>query len=392
MNVYVLESARQLVRCGVEVEIYTRRTAGVQRGEVELEPGLLVRHIDAGPYEGLSKDDLPGQLCAFTAGVMQIIASRPPGWFDVVHSHYWLSGQVGWLVAERWQIPLVHSMHTMARVKNAGLAAGDVAEPPGREIGEQQVVDVAGWLVANTDGEREQLIRLYGADPARVRVIPPGVDLDVFGPVSAPRRAALRAERGLDDEQFLVLFVGRLQALKGPQVLIDAIAGWREHAPELLRRTRVVMLGAASGSGLADPQRYRRSVDDLGLGDTITLLPPVPRAELADWYRSADTLVVPSHNESFGLVAVEAGACGTPTVAARVGGLPKAVGDGGVLVDGHDPRVWGAALADLLRDEPRRHALSAAAVQHASGLGWDRTAHALLELYGTARRGEAGSG
>ena len=135
---------------------------------------MVVRHVTAGPYEGLGKQDLPGQLCAFAAGVMRAEAARPEGWYDLVHSHYWLSGQVGWLAADRWRVPLVHTMHTMARVKNAQLAAGDTPEPPGREIGEAQVVEAADRLVANTDEEARQLVELYDADPARVRVVPPG--------------------------------------------------------------------------------------------------------------------------------------------------------------------------------------------------------------------------
>ena len=160
MNVYIAEVARCLARRGREVEIFTRATTGGLPPTVELAPGVTVNHILAGPYEGLSKNDLPGQLCAFAAGVMRAGAARPEGWFDLVHSHYWLSGQVGWLAADRWQTPLVHTMHTMARVKNAALAEGDTPEPPGREIGEAQVVDAADRLTANTADEADQLVRL----------------------------------------------------------------------------------------------------------------------------------------------------------------------------------------------------------------------------------------
>ena len=153
MNVYVIETARRLARRGVAVDIFTRRTTAAEAAVVEVEPGLRVLHIAAGPYEGLSKEDLPGQLCAFAAGMMRVAAREPEDWYDVVHSHYWLSGQVGWLAADRWNVPLVHTMHTMARVKNQHLAPGDVPEPGGREIGEAQVVEAATALVANTAQE-----------------------------------------------------------------------------------------------------------------------------------------------------------------------------------------------------------------------------------------------
>ncbi len=170
MNVYVVEVARQLARLGTAVDLFTRTTSAAQPDVVEVEPGVVVRHVAAGPYEGLSKEDLPGQLCAFAAGMMRVAAHAPPGYYDLVHSHYWLSGQVGWLAADRWGVPLVHTMHTMARVKNLHLADGDEPEPRGREIGEAQVVEAADRLVANTEREAAELVELYGADPERVAV------------------------------------------------------------------------------------------------------------------------------------------------------------------------------------------------------------------------------
>src|SRR3954468_5238083 len=182
MNVWVCEVAKRLADLGVEVEIFTRATSSELPPTVELAPGVLVRHITAGPYEGLDKNDLPGQLCAFANGVLRVEALHEPGYFDLVHSHYWLSGQVGWLAKERWGVPLVHSMHTMAKVKNAALAEGDVAEPTARAIGEAQVVDAADRLLASTSEEAAQLTELYDADPRHVVTVPPGVDLDVFRP------------------------------------------------------------------------------------------------------------------------------------------------------------------------------------------------------------------
>src|SRR3954454_20622608 len=197
MNVYVAETARRLAERGTEVEIFTRATSGTSLGTRELAPGVVVRHVVAGPLEGLSKNDLPGQLCAFAAGVQRVEARHEPGWYDLVHSHYWLSGQVGWLTADRWHVPLVHSMHTIAKVKNLTLPEADTPEPKGRVIGEEQVVAAADRLVANTADEARELFDLYAADPERVAVVPPGVDLGRFTPVPPSGRRSARERLGV---------------------------------------------------------------------------------------------------------------------------------------------------------------------------------------------------
>ncbi len=383
MNVYVLETARELARQGVEIEIFTRRTSSAQPDVVQAAPGVLVRHIDAGPYEGLGKDDLPGQLCAFTAGVMQLIAGLPEGYFDLVHSHYWLSGQVAWLIANRWQIPVVHSMHTMAKVKNQYLAQGDSPEPQGRIIGEEQVVRAASFLVANTEQERQELLDLYAADSDRVHVVTPGVDLETFTPGD---RAKARSRVGLDPDDQVMLFVGRIQALKAPDVLLRAAARMLDEQPSRRDHLVIAILGAPSGSGVHRPRWLTDLIRDLGLADVVRIVPPVERKVLADWMRTADLLTVPSYSESFGLVALEGEACGTPVVAARVGGLPDAVGDGGVLVEGHDPTVWAATLIELIDDPLRRKTLGENGIRHAQCFAWKKTAARLLELYRTACR------
>ena len=388
LNVYVVEVAHQLAARGVEVEIFTRTTTADLPPTVELEPGVLVRHVTAGPYEGLGKNDLPGQLCAFAAGVMRTGAHAPEDHYSLVHSHYWLSGQVGWLAADRWQVPLVHTMHTMARVKNLHLAGGDDPEPSGREIGEVQVVEAADRLIANTSGERAELIELYSAEPDKVVVVPPGVDLTLFSP--GDRRQA-RAEVGLPLDAMVLLFVGRIQPLKAPEVLVEAAAELLARHPQWRGELVVAVLGGPSGSGLAHPQSLQDLATTLGVQAQVRFVPPVPRTELAQWYRAADLVAVPSHSESFGLVAVEAQACGTPVVAARVGGLPSAVGEAGVLVDGHDIPVWADALEGLLTDPERRKALSRKAVDHAALFGWDRTAERLYEVYVEAKRARARS-
>ena len=378
LNVYVVEVSKRLARRGIEVEIFTRMTDGALPMQCEIAPGVHVRNVIAGPFEGLGKADLPGQLCAFAQGVMRAEAARPEGWYDLVHSHYWLSGQVGWLAADRWRVPLVHTMHTMARVKNAQLAEGDAPEPLGREIGEAQVVDAADRLVANTVGESGELVDLYGADPGKVRVVSPGVDLELFtvGDVEAAR-----GRLGLPRDAYVLLFVGRIQPLKAPDVLLKATADLLARRPDLRHRLVVAVVGGPSGSGLGKPRALQELAHQLDIAAQVRLVPPVDRATLALWYRAADLVTVPSYSESFGLVAVEAQACGTPVVAAAVGGLPFAIGGGGLLIDGHRTSDWSAGLESLLDDPARRELLSRRAVEHASQFSWERTTDRLLEVY-----------
>ncbi|MCW2567993.1 MAG: UDP-N-acetylglucosamine [Mycobacterium sp.] len=380
MNVYIVETSRRLAEAGVEVEVFTRATSSDLPPVVELAPGVTVRHVTAGPFEGLGKADLPAQLCAFTSGVLRAEAMQDPGHYDLVHSHYWLSGQVGWLAKDRWGVPLVHTAHTLAKVKNANLADGDTPEPLSRLIGEEQVVAESDALVANTEDEARQLVDRYGADPARVSTVAPGVDLDRFAP--GDRRAA-RAEFGIAADAVVLLFVGRIQPLKAPDVLLHAAAELLAADPQLRSRLVVAVCGGPSGSGLEEPEHLQRLAVELGVDDVTRFLRPLPPDRLSELYRAADVVVVPSHNESFGLVAVEAQACGTPVVAAAVGGLVTAVAHdaSGLLVAGHEPADYASALRRLIRDPGLRDRLSAGAVRHAAAFSWERTAEGLLAVY-----------
>jgi len=383
MNVYIVEVSRRLAAQGIAVEIFTRATSSELPPVVEMAPGVTVHHVVAGPYEGLGKNDLPAQLCAVTSGVLRAEALHEPGWYDVIHSHYWLSGQVGWLARDRWGVPLIHSAHTLAKVKNASLAEDDQPEPRARLIGEEQVVAEADRLIASTDREAADLVERYDADPARVHTIAPGVDLDRFRPGD---RAEARAATGLRDDAVVLLFVGRIQPLKAPHVLIRAAAELCAGNAELAARLQVVVVGAPSGTGLDEPDALQRLAAQLGLGERVRFVAPVGPGRLADYYRAADVTVVPSYNESFGLVALEAQACGTPVVAAAVGGLTTAVADGssGLLVAGHDPADYATAIARIVGDPGRAHRLGVGGVAHAAGFSWDRTAAGLLAVYAEA--------
>ncbi|MFP1624212.1 D-inositol-3-phosphate glycosyltransferase [Streptomyces sp. 5K101] len=386
MNVYIVELAKRLAAIDVEVEIFTRATSAALPPVVELAPGVLVRHVDAGPYEGLAKEDLPPQLCAFTHGVMQAWAGHRPGHYDLVHSHYWLSGHVGRPVAARWGVPLVHAMHTMAKVKNAALAKGDTPEPASRVLGETQVVQAADRLIANTEKEAQELLRHYDADTGRVAVVHPGVNLERFRPDARgveAGRAAARARLGLPRDALVPLFAGRIQPLKAPDVLLFAVARLLAERPGLRERIVVPVIGGPSGSGLAKPEELQKLAAGLGIGDVVLFRPPVGQEQLADWYRAASVLVMPSHSESFGLVAIEAQACGTPVIAAEVGGLPVAVRDGtsGVLVPGHDPVDYARALHGFADDPALSARMGEAAARHARSFGWDTAAAATADVY-----------
>lgn len=383
MNVYVVEVSKRLAALGIEVEIFTRATSGGLPPTVEMAPGVLVRHITAGPYEGLSKQDLPGQLCSFTSGVLRTEAMLAPGYYDLVHSHYWLSGQVGWLATARWGIPLIHSMHTLARVKNAALAESDTPEPTSRLVGESQVVDAADRLIANTEQEAEQLVRLYGANPERVAVVNPGVDLETFQPGD---QALARASLGLPPHAPVLLFAGRIQPLKAPDIVLRLAAELLERDPERYRDLTVAVVGGPSGTGLAEPHHLTRLARQLGIAERTRFVKPVGQSQLAEWYRAADIALMPSYNESFGLVAVEAQACGTPVVAAKVGGLVTAVHDGesGLLVDGHNPADYATACARLLDNPGLLEQMRTGARKHAAEFSWDCTADRIVRVYSDA--------
>jgi D-inositol-3-phosphate glycosyltransferase len=383
MNVYIAEISRRLAARGIEVEIFTRAVSRDTPSLVEFAPGVLVRSVVAGPFEELDKNELPAQVCPFTLEVLRAEAEAEPGKYDLVHAHYWLSGKVGMAVKERWGVPLVQSMHTLGKVKNASLAAGDAAEPGGRIQGEHEVMAAADRLIANTSEEARQLTELYGADPAKIAAISPGADLSIFRPAADGRRMA-RQRLGIPQDAVVLMFAGRVQPLKGPDIVLKTAAKLIEGDPDLEDKLQVVLVGGPSGrSDRADPDRMRELAAALDIDRIVRFEPPCPQSELAEWYRAATVVLAPSHSESFGLVALEAQACGTPVLAARVGGLRTAVRDGisGVLIDDHDPRSWAHTIQGLIARPHRLEELSEGAVRHASAFGWSATVDRLTAVY-----------
>ncbi len=377
MNIYVLESAQRMAAMGVEVDIFTRRTDSEAPEIVEISKGVRVRYFDCG-HGHLTKEQLPTHIVGLSKEFLRIIKSEN---YDAIHSHYWISGKVAMPAAAQLHIPLIHTMHTMARVKNLNLAEGETPEPMIRVQGESQVAASAQALIANTDSEAASLVSLYDACPDTVHVVSPGVDLYTFTPGDGRRLS--RERTGTPENALVVTFVGRIQPHKGPEVLIRAASELVKHSPQMRPQLIINIVGGASGANTEEVERLKELATWLAIDDVVRFAPPVPRKNLIDWYRAADLVCVPSYSESFGLVALEAQACGTPVIATAVGGLRTAVADGisGVLVDGHDPKAWSSVIARLLQEPQRRVLLSMGAIEHASHFGWDATARGTLDIY-----------
>ena len=380
MNVYVVETAKKMAQAGVSVDIFTRANHPNLPDSVEIADGVNVKYLVAGPFEGLSKEELPSQLGALTSAFMNCQKQLPKNYYSLLHSHYWISGQLGWVVSEATGIPLIHTMHTTAKVKNLNLAQGEQPEPHTRAIGEEQVVKASAGLIANTDAEAASLVSLYDACPDNVFVVAPGVDLENFSP--ADGRAAARVRLDIAPDAIMLTFVGRIQPHKGPDVLLRAAAEMVTHSPHLRAKLAVVIMGGTSGS-INELEKIKLLAKFLKIEDITHFVNPVSRQVLPDWYRASDLVCVPSYSESFGLVALEAQACGTPVVATAIGGLRTAVSDGisGSLVDGHDPKAWSAVISRLIAEPAHRLLLSMGALEHASHFGWEMTARKTLDVY-----------
>lgn len=392
LNVYVREVASRLADRGVHVDIFTRRTDPDQPDTATLAPGVDVHHLTAGPLHPIDKGALANHLCAF---VLALQRHHTAGQHELIHAHYWLSGWVGRRLAPRWGVPLIQTFHTLGALKNATLAPGDTPEPVLRLLAEERVARDADRVLVLTCGEARLLHRTYGLSGQRLTVVPAGVDLARFGPeatadaacdaalvagpaatpAGAPDAVATAARVGAPQ----LLFVGRLQPLKGPDVAIRTLAEVRRTVPDAW--LRIVGGTSGNGHGTMGPTELRALADGLGVGDAVVLEDALDQDRLADRYRAADVLLAPSRSETFGLVALEAQACGTPVVAADVPGLEAVVRDGGTLVPGHDERDHAAAVVGYLLDPARTAATRRAGMAAAREASWERTADRSLEVY-----------
>jgi D-inositol-3-phosphate glycosyltransferase len=380
MNVFIRAAADRLAAHGVDVDVFTRCRGGDLPEVQQLGGGSRLILVKAGPCAPVPKEELPRYLPEFLGGVLRRQRSERAG-YDLVHTHYWLSGWVGRSTKEIWGVPLVASFHTLGKVKNYSLARGEAPEPTVRLAGEERVIADADRLVAATPAEASQLVGLYRADPGRIRVIPPGVDHELFFPRPRDEASARLHLAGAR----LLLFVGRLQAHKGPDVAVRTLAEAIARDPENTGDLMLAVVGGPSGSGHgAEVARLMNLATALGAGDRVIFFPPQPQARLADFYAAAEVVLVPSRSESFGLVALEAQACGTPVVAAAVGGLRYVVADGatGYLVEGHDPGDHADRVLEILRDRPRARRMGDAAVGHSLRFSWDTTAAEIRSVYG----------
>ncbi|MGH9135813.1 MAG: glycosyltransferase [Acidimicrobiales bacterium] len=370
MNVYIRELSSSLAQAGVGCVVFTRRWRPGLPDVVEVEPGLRVVHVPAGP-DDLPKDKLPAAVEEFTDGVLDHILRL--GDVDAIHANYWLSGVAGHVLKHELDLPLVSTFHTLARVK---AETGD-PEPQRRVEAEAKVIGCSDTITASGVAEADQLVKLYGADPERIELVPPGVLHAFFSPGDqAGARAALR----LDPQVPVLLFVGRIQPLKGLDVAVRALAHVVGERPDAL----LVVVGGPSGTGgEQELGRVRALVEQLGLRGNVRFVDPQPHHLLSTYYRAADVVVVPSRSESFGLVALEAAACGTPVVAAAVGGLTTLVDDGrtGYLIETRDPSDYAVAIKAVLDDPGLEARLSAAAAERAERYTWSTTAARLRRLY-----------
>jgi len=376
MNVYVRALATAVARAGVECDVYTRAAARSAAPVVEVEPGFRVLHVTAGPRAEVPKHELIDLVEPFTQAAEAMMRERPA--VDALHANYWLSGAVAHRLKHRLDLPLVATFHTLARVK----ADAGVDDDPGhRTTVEHEVIACADLMLASTGEERSHLAELYSADPGRIEIVPPGVDHTVFAPGD---RAAARARLGIDARRVL-LFAGRVQPLKGVDLAVRCLAALDDPGAVLL-----VVGGPSGRAGDAELRRVRALAAELGVADRVRWVRPQPHGRLVDFYRAADVCLVPSRTESFGLVALEAASCGTPVVAAAVGGLRSLVVDGGTgaLVEGRAPADYAAPVARILADPTHAAELSRRAVEHSARYSWSTTAARLRRLYGdlAARR------
>jgi len=377
MNVYIRQVCTAFSRCGISTDVFTRRLNEDDPVSERLAPLSRVVYLPAGPFE-TDKYGLLDRVPAFTRSVLEDVRERELE-YDLIYSHYWLSGAVASRLSPALNLPWVHTAHTLGLVKNRRLAPGAEPEPYARIAVEQTVARKADLLIASTAVEAEDLEHLYGVDPARITVVAPGIDLSVFGPMDkteAQRKIGYPAQR-------LLLFVGRLERLKGAEVVLRALAQLTEPGH---RDLRLLVVGEDSRDGVdGEKNRLRTLARELGIATRVDFLGPVAHHELPYFYAAAEACVMPSYSESFGLVGLEAQACGCPVVAANVAGLASVVREGstGFLVDGHDPAAYADRIKRLLDDEELAAKLGQQGVAVAQRYPWARTTDRIWAAMGS---------
>jgi D-inositol-3-phosphate glycosyltransferase len=374
MNVYVRELSRELGRMGVEVDVYTRSQNPAIPRVVALGERAHVIHLTAGPESPMPRERLADHLDEFVEGVEEWRIAR--GDYDLIYAHYWLSGEAGLALRARWGVPVLQMFHTLARLKNSVARSPGEIEPLRRIETETRLVRAVDRIVAANLVERDHLVRHYGAEPARIAAIPCGVDTGLFRPGDG---AAARRGLGLDDRP-LVLYVGRIEPIKGLDILFDAVASLR--AGEL--PVELLVIGGDTDESRAGHEAYlRRLIRERALGASVRFLGPQPQDVLREYYVAADVTVLPSYYESFGMVALEAMACGSPVVGSRVGGLTTTVRDGvtGYLVPEGDATALAQRLADLLTDPDARERLGREGARWAAQHRWPCVAEAICREF-----------
>ncbi len=373
LNVVITALAVELARRGVEVDLITRASGEPAVREVAL--GVNLHEI--GPAGHRAKGELPALADAFGEGIADLARRRG---YDVIHAHYWLSGLAALPVALELDVPLVQSFHTLAAMKNARLAPGDRPEPVGRSRTETYLAGQATAVIAGSTAEVTSLIDQVGAPAERLWVIPPGVDTTLFTPARAASAATARRRLGVPEGRPIVVMVGRVQPLKGQELAVRAVAALQAasaHPPVL------VVAGEPTPGEQGYLARLRALAVELGVADSVRFVGALGREQLADALAAASVCLMPSHSETFGLVALESAASGTPVLGSGTTGLAESIAHGrsGILLDSRDPIDWARALSRLLEDPVRLGALSQSARRHAEQYSWASTGTALLAVY-----------
>ncbi|MCA9900823.1 MAG: glycosyltransferase [Anaerolineales bacterium] len=389
MNVYVRDFGRELSRQGILVDVFTRSQDDCAPRIVhDLGNGGRVIHIVAGPEKPIPVDQVENYLDEFTAGVLAFAASENIQ-YDLIHSHYWLSGLVADKLRDAWQVPIVHMFHTLGHMKNQIAQSDSQRASEARLAGEYQVMALADKLIAATPAEEAQLIELYDADPAKIAIIPPGVDLERFQPII---KETAKKRVGIPCGDTNILFAGRIEPLKGIDTMLRAMALIQERRPEVLHNACMAIIGGDPWADDLDEEmaRLQQLRHDLDIHDLVTFLGAKDQDLLPNYYAAAEMVVMPSHYESFGMVALEAMAMGTPVIASEVGGLAHLVKHGvtGYHVPSRDPEALAARIYEMLSNKECRQQMGQQAREYARQYAWPNIVDRMLSVYENVVAGE----